>query len=381
MLINGEGTGARQKDNHEGLTKGSIQDFDDVIKQVYDEVETREISDGSGYTNIKGKTMTLVAQYLKPKFNIRPILKRLDEFKRLISKQLQEAKQESYAATQHNPASQTGEMMRPSKISGGKRNDVIKESAILIFAVDTSGSITEKDYEFIFGFLDRIEKHFAKPMKIRNDKGEKIGSLSGEVYLVEWDYGIHPPIRKWTQVKRGNMVKHVTPAKEERAKSNKLRGNGGTSINKMFAALDKLFYREINGKKYFDLDETADYINISRDVNDANDRKKQKKAKKFRVQLKKRKRKQIKEISLDRIEQDVDLTPGQPNFFEGRKKVANVPFLLIYTDGDFPPADYTISKLYADNPGNILYVLTKQYYLKNLRPVNVIFHDLHKTSE
>jgi hypothetical protein len=371
--IDGKPMGPKQTDDHSGQGKGAIDDFDDIIKKVYDEVKERgEGQTGAGGSG-KGGFMEKVEKYLKPKFNINPIIKRLDDFKRLIGKQIVESKFESYSAAAHNPASQTGEMMRPSKIPGGKKPDIVKESAILIFAVDTSGSISGEDYKSIYGYLNKIEEHFAKKLTIRDDHGEKVGSIAGEVYLVEWDDGVHLPMRKWTQVSAGKMAPNVKDAEE----ALKLRGGGGTDINQLFGTLDKVLYREVNGKPFFDMDETSDYINMSRDPDDAEKKEKQQKAKHFRVPLKKQKRKEMKEISKDRVEQDVDLTPGEPNFLEGRKKVANVPFLLIYTDGWFAPADYTISKLYADNPGNILYILTDRGGLGNLRPVNVMFHDIH----
>ncbi len=382
ISINGKPTGPKTIDNHDGLQGGNVQDFDDIVRKVYDEVKSRESGDGSTQSGAgKGSTMERVEAFLKPKFNINPILKRLDEFKRLVGIQIVEQRKESYSAAQHNPASQTGDMMRPMKIPGAKAPDVIKESAILIFAVDTSGSITQKDYQFIFGFLRKIEEHFAKPLAIYSNNGKKLGTMSGEVYLIEWDDGVHLPMRKWTQVSRNKVVLHVTKKKEEEAKEQRLKGGGGTDINKLWPALDKMMYREINGKRYFDLDETADYINTTRDIDLDQDKTKQAKGKKFRVPLAKQKNTEMVEVSKERIQQDVTLEPGEPNFLEGRKKVANVPFLLIYTDGYFDTANYTRSKLYADNPGNILYILTSKGGLQNLRPVNVMYHDIHDEGE
>ena len=388
LFINGQSSGSLIRDDHSGLNPGSVQDFDDIIRQTYDEVMERGGDNSKSTGEGKGNTLSRVAEYLKPKFNIKPILKRLDDFKRLVGKQIVESTYESYAAAQHNPASQTGEMMRPSDIPGGSKLDVIKESAILIFSVDTSGSITQEDFKFIFGFLKKIEQHFAKPMIMRNDNGEKIGSLSGEVFLLEWDSGVHLPLRKWTQVQRGKVVKHVNKKKEEDAAERKLRGGGGTNINLMFKMLDKLFYRKVGKHEYLDIDETADYITSERDIDkidskevhnidDYKVKENNRKPKHFKMKLKKQKRKKMSNISQDRIDQDVNLTPGEPNFLEGKKQVANVPFLLIYTDGYFQTANYTVSKLYADNPGNILYILTDKDGLSNLRPVNVMFHDIH----
>jgi len=377
IYIDGKPTGPKTTDDHSGLKGGSVQDFDDIVRKVYDEVSSRSDGQGDKSGTGKGSTMERVEKFLKPKFNINPILKRLDEFKRLIGKQIVETKRESYSAAQHNPASQTGDMMRPMKIPGGKAPNVIKESAILIFAVDTSGSITQKDFQFIFGFLKKIEEHFAKPLAIYSDNGDKLGTMSGEVYLIEWDDGVHLPMRKWTQVSRNKVVLHVNKKKEEDAKEQRLKGGGGTDINKLWPALDKMMYREINGKSYFDLDETADYINTTRDIELDQNKTKQTKGKKFRIPLAKQKNKEMAEVSKERIEKDVTLEQGEPNFLEGRKKVANVPFLLIYTDGYFSTANYASSKLYADNPGNILYILTNKGGLQNLRPVNVMYHGIH----
>jgi len=58
------------------------------------------------------------------------------------------------------------------------------------------------------------------------------------------------------------------------------------------------------------------------------------------------------------------------------RNYGNVPFLLFFTDGwdDVPVA---FGPLYRDYLGNILYIVTRNMYIGNVRPRNFIYCDIH----
>ena len=56
--------------------------------------------------------------------------------------------------------------------------------------------------------------------------------------------------------------------------------------------------------------------------------------------------------------------------------MANVPFLMILTDGGFSPPD-NFGPLYKNNLGNIMYIVWKKLNIENCRPQNFIYSDMN----
>jgi hypothetical protein len=50
--------------------------------------------------------------------------------------------------------------------------------------------------------------------------------------------------------------------------------------------------------------------------------------------------------------------------------------LIFYTDGFFSPPT-NLGPLFKENPGNVLYIVTSKEGIRNIRPKNFVYHDLH----
>jgi len=152
-------------------------------------------------------------------------------------------------------------------------------------------------------------------------------------------------------------------------------------MDEVFRTIDTLFYREVGGKKYIDIDDTADYV-TGRDLPSDGDIKKLQlpefkknvasRAGHFRAEIK------AKPIKVTPSTKEINYEPGKVNVTMSQTNGDSIPFLLVYTDAQWSKADYKTSKLYANNPGNILYIVTSGHddVISNISPPNFVYHDL-----
>jgi len=329
-------------DDH-NLLKKSDTSSRDLVQKVYNETKTYYgVGKGKGEgTGEGGDLISIVEKALTPPFNVAEIKKRLSFFKESIKKR-------AIKLTYANPVySQTGPFLRKAPLDDP---NVIQPTAILIFAADVSGSISSEDYSFIFSFLDDIAKQF------------KSGSrgVKGKVYLIEWDDAVHMPIRRWETINENNIC-------SDAPKQRRLKHGGGTVISNLFEKLEQLFYREDKGKPYFVFDETGkEFGDINYEKNKTPNPTKIKIPLSAKNIVKSEEPKELKSFEQGRLV-----------FQEGQQGTSNVPFLVIYTDGQISKPDLSKNKLYANNPGNIIYIVTQKDGISNLNPRNFVYHNLH----
>lgn len=388
----------RVPDSHDPMYKGGKGgSFKDVFKKVYKEAAERaESGSKGGYGSGEGGILSKIKDFAYPPLDVDEILKVLNNFKRISGGSGKDYKKGDTYFKQ-NPANQPGTGMNlPGEHKIKETEEPKNDSAVLFFAIDTSGSIGQKDFEAIKGYLKTITERFSKPIKTGQNKQNR---MAGEVYLLEWDTSLHKPIRRWTRLKRKGKKIVVEP--EIKSPSNlpkgqgspkawddveEVRGGGGTDINgALFGELDNLFLREDDEKKEkakFVLDDTEDYIATDRtNFKTKSDVKKSPYARigkheieiEYSEKAKVKTNKRIKKVKPD----EMDLSSGNINFTNA-KQTNDLPFLIIYTDGCFAQANYKYSKLFRNNPGNILYILTMKENVSQISPKNVVFHDLSR---
>jgi hypothetical protein len=146
----------------------------------------------------------------------------------------------------------------------------------------------------------------------------------------------------------------------------KLKGGGGTDVQKLFDWLDSKLVKSIDGVDHFVFDDNMDFVE--------KDKKKAKKElKNFSIKQKLKPQKEgYKEPSFR--DKDLNVNPGEFVVKEGGFQ--NVPLLIIYTDGYFTPPNISKSKLFGANPGNVMYIVTDRNGIENIRPKNFVFHEL-----
>ena len=329
-------------DDHGTMAKSDTTSKE-LVQKVYNETKTYYGSGkgrGEG-TGKGGDLISIVEKALTPPFNVNEIKRRLSFFKESLKKR---AEKDTYA----NPVkSQYGPIIRKAPLDNP---NVEQPTAILIFAADVSGSITQDDYSFIFSFLDDIARQF------------KAGSsgVKGKVFLVEWDDAVHLPIRRWETVNDKNIG-------QDAPKQRQLKHGGGTVIANLFKKLDELFYREEKGRPYFVFNER------DKEFGDINYEKKQM-ANMTNIKVPLRTHSNVKPKEPEELK---SFKQGQLVTQEGAQGTSNVPFLVIYTDGYIDTPDLSTSKLYANNPGNIIYIVTQKDGIQNVRPRNFVYHNLH----
>jgi len=341
-------------DDHSKIEKGDAT-AKSIVNEVYKEVENeyrkREARNpGSGAGNL----MTKVKEMLKEEFDVGRILARIGTFKKKLSERIQ--KRETYQAAIYNPVTQQTSILGKGS---PKLKEKTKNSAIMFFAADTSGSITSEDYKSIFGYINDIATRFKKQQH----------GIDGDVYLIEWDARVHTPIRKWEAI---NKIKPKKDMSEEERKALSLRGGGGTNIQALFDFLDNQFVKNIDGQDYFVFGDNMPVL-TGKEPDSDNAKPKSAIARKLKAGDENYNAPSFKE---DEIQ---SARPSEINIKEGGYD--NIPFLIIYTDGYFNPPNISSSKLYSANPGNILYIVTDKNGIKNVRPKNYIYHDLRSNEQ
>jgi hypothetical protein len=326
-----------------------------IVNQVYKDVEAdyqRKIGQGSG----DGNLISRVKKFLKEEFDVAKVLTRIGTFKRKISEYIKRV--ETYQASLFNPITQQGQILAKGSPSLKFKQ---KKSALLFFAPDTSGSITGKDYESIMGYLNNIVEQFEK---------RKHG-IDGEAFIIPWDTAVHPPIKKWKRI----PPKPSKDLTDEQRKQLALKGGGGTDIDVLFKWLDKQFVKTIDGKDFFVFGDKMENMGDEDEEDKNKIKNKIKENKNSGIQIRQALKSKEKYEEPKWKKGFENVPQGAININEGG--FANVPFLLIYTDGYFGPPDISQSKLYRNNPGNILYIVTTREGIQNVRPKNYIYHDLH----
>lgn len=323
-----------------------------IVKEVYKEVESdyrKRAAKGIGTG--KGGLIEKIKNFTKEDFDVSKVISRIGRFKRKLSEYYK--RRESHAAAVFNPVTGQTDIVAPGKVREKKRE---KKSAMLIFAADTSGSITSEDYKTIFGYLQDISRKFEK---------EEDG-VSGETFLVTWDTQVHGPLQEFKHIKNVKPGKDLSDEARERMK---LKGGGGTNIQALFNWLDQQFVKEINGKPHFVFSDKMEAVSGKEPESEI----------KYSItqKLKEPPGEDYKEPKIG--EKELQSPPGTFVLKEGG--FSNVPFLIIYTDGWFSPPNISSSKLYGSNPGNILYIVTDRDGIKNVRPKNFIYHNLRADEE
>ena len=336
-------------DDHSKIAKGDAT-AKSIVNEVYKEVENeyrkRAAQQGEG----EGNLMTKVKEMLKEEFDVGRILSRIGTFKKKLSERIK--RKETYQAAIYNPVTQQTSIQAPGS---PKIKERIKNSAIMFFAADTSGSITAEDYKSIFGYINDIATRFKKQQH----------GIDGDVYLIEWDTRVHTPIKKWEAV---NAIKPKKDMSDEERKALSLRGGGGTNIQALFDFFDNQFVKNIDGEDYFVFADNMPAL-TGKEKKDEDSKKKPGIARRLKPP-----KKDYKEPSFQKGEIETAVE-SEINIKEGGYD--NIPFLIVYTDGFFSPPNIQSSKLFGANPGNILYIVTSRSGIENVRPKNYLYHNLH----
>lgn len=338
----------------DGSAKGLIERAYREVEADMKKIEARSTMAGKE----SGGFFARLKEFMKEEFDISQILDRLREYKIEINKHIK--KRETYQAGVFNPVTHSGSILAP----GSPKLPIYeKNAAILIFALDTSGSITAEDWSSALGYMNSIARQFE----------EQEHGIKGKVYYINWDTEVHPPIRKWNYMTELKPKKEMTPEEREQMA---VMGMGGTDIQSLFDFLDEHFVRVVDGKPYFVWSEKmAPFISDPKERSKA-----------------------AKEKTLPDDSVQVEIEPPDPKNYKYRvgeyKKemsdkakqgklqldvggVQPVPYLLIYTDGFFGKPDVAKSKLFGREPGNILYIITSRAGIANINPPNYVYHNLH----
>ena len=159
-----------------------------------------------------------VRKVIRQKLPLDKIKHKLLVFKQETARKM--SADDSYAFWMYGGSSMggSGKVLRPVPIP---KEDVSKKSALLMFSVDTSGSMDDDDYKLVYGWLDQIAEFFESP---------KNGGIPGRVYLLEWDTKLYTPVVRWRHQKK--------PIHQQ---EHQFRGGGGTAIEAMFEFLNHQF--------------------------------------------------------------------------------------------------------------------------------------------
>lgn len=359
----GEGIEIPLTDSHDHFgqnagTPGDEQQWmDQIIKEAGEHIGNDDI-DSDEWGSDPGNTWKgAVKKIVRQRLPIQSICDQLLQFKMEISEKM--SQEPSYALSSASGVSMGGANQvfhRPYDVDHESTED---KSALLFFAVDTSGSITDEDYEKVFGWLDTIADFFEK---------KENGGIPGRVYLLEWDTEVYTPIRRW----RGQNSPDPSHQKV------RMRGGGGTDFQNVFNFLNKQFVKTEEGNGYtshkFNFSDTMKGSNgqplIDYDPNDkiydvGNDH-----------VIREVPTSQDKEVIIGAPPKGHKFSYGDMILEPGATEVGNVPFLLVYTDGYFDtPTNF--GPLYRENLGNILYIATKKLNIQYLRPRNFIYCDMY----
>ena len=293
----------------------------------------------------------LIGQINRCRLPLEKIKRRLKLYKERITEN--QTRVDSYFASGFGP--RTKEITRKRSISAEKVNK--EEMAILIFCVDTSGSIGEFELELASGWLTQIANYFSS---------KSVGGIPGKVYLLQYDTDVHGPLEEWSRDKKWKTTK----------------GGGGNDVNSVYEYLNAHFLQTKKSVKGGDARVNTFVFN-------------EKELEKKGI-IERDKNNKMKAVN---ISQRLNITKGKQDRFKEEnilKSLENMkfkyqdvlietsefskaPFLLFFTDGmDEIPTKF--GGLYAKNLGNIFYILTNDMYLKTVYPRNFVYVDIDAKS-
>lgn len=336
-------------DDHEIMReKSDGSKLDDALNKIHEKMSRRTGKKNPDDWSGAGGNMFRddIKKVVRRRLPMDKIKQELAAFKEEISKSMQD--DETYQLSILSGSSRGGEAdtNRPVEIQD---EDQDKQSAILFFCVDTSGSMGDEEFELVYGWLREIADFF------KSDAAGS-GGIPGRVYIIEYDSKVYAPIREWRNDKKpqaprgggGNAVNQVYRFLNQHFVKTETRGNLATHKFVFKEKNDKLFDNE-GKKELYDIEHEIEttYVKDTDKVE----------------QAKKLKNKQFKYG--DMLKESFDY--------------ANVPFLLFFTDG-YDEVPNAFGPLYKNNLGNILYIVTSKMWLGNIRPRNFIYCDLHVES-
>lgn len=205
-------------------------------------------------------------------------------------------KSKSYSQWLRNPRSHATIGQKNQMIFQGPYVKSPVSEAVLVVALDTSGSIGSDVIEKVFGEMDSLASSFQRGVTTGGKK------LEGKVYFMEWD----------------SAVIQVEPYKPGGWKNADIKGRGGTDVGSV--------YRYMNDHVKYDPDDSpgVGLINLV---------------------------KQPTDTGID--DNDIAL-PFDPD----EEVPVAAPFLIVATDGYFGSVnDSTLGDLYKDNKDSIIYLI------------------------
>jgi hypothetical protein len=135
----------------DGSSKGLIERAYKEVEADMKRIEARSTMAGKE----AGGFFARLKEFMKEEFDISQILDRLREYKIEINKHIK--KRETYQAGIFNPVTHGGNILAP----GAPKIPIYEKNAcILIFALDTSGSITAADWSSALGYMNSIARQF-----------------------------------------------------------------------------------------------------------------------------------------------------------------------------------------------------------------------------
>ena len=244
------------------------------------------------------------------------------------------------------------------------------ESAIVLFGLDTSGSVWSQPgaIEAAAGMLNDIFNAFKTSLKTK-----------GDVFKFMWDTNVHETsFSLWRNEKTFSAF-----------------GGGGTDPQCVFDWIDNNFAEmTVNGKttKFQDLPKKVSIHDISK-VDFVWDPKspllktlgqefQNNYRNAFRVSTKPNFElyNSIKKMTDKDIEKHINsVINKRASYLPGLDKMGKVPFLILFTDGDMNKPE--IGNLYKSYPGNIFWVITKEGGLANTNPPNALYIDVEDLIE
>lgn len=336
-------------DDHDIMRdKSDGSKLDDALNKIHEKMSRRTGKKNPDDWSGAGGNMFRddIKKVVRRRLPMDKIKQELAAFKEEIAKSMQD--DETYQLSILSGSSRGGEAdtNRPVEIQD---EDQDKQSAILFFCVDTSGSMGDEEFELVYGWLREIADFF------KSDAAGS-GGIPGRVYIIEYDSKVYAPIREWR-----NDKKPQAP-----------RGGGGNAVNQVYRFLNQHFVKtETKGNlathkfvfkekdnKLFDNEGKKELYDIEHEIETTYVKDTSKEE-----QVKKLKNKEFKYG--DMLKESYDY--------------ANVPFLLFFTDG-YDEVPSAFGPLYKNNLGNILYIVTSKMWLGNIRPRNFIYCDLHVES-
>ena len=195
-------------DKSDGTARG-------VIKRIYDEAKRKTHRMGGQAGKEAGNSLQVFGPLIDAKIDWPRLLKRkVRFFADKVGKKLKQYP--SYLMYPWKAQAQVG-IIAKAPLRKPKKNYIY-----MIFAFDTSGSITSDDMQNIVNELNSVAKTFEAAS----------GGVSGKVFAMEWDTTVH----QFMEFKPSKKIE--------------VRGGGGTDPGSIFRYIDKTLVKEEKDGKY-----------------------------------------------------------------------------------------------------------------------------------